>query len=519
MSTETNSPLERKVQELTLLYEISQLLVATPDATGALGSVLAILNHRMGMKRGTITILDPLTQDLRIVASHGLTEEETRRGCYRVGEGITGRVVESGIPIIVPQVEKEPLFLNRTKARKPLRREDISFICVPIKVGSSSYGALSADRLFSEEISFEEDVRLLSIIASIVAQAIRIRLMMEDEKKYLRAENLSLRRRLKEHYSSYNIVGRSNKMTEVFEMIEQVSASNATVLIRGESGTGKELVANAIHYNSQRANGPFVKVNCAALPETLIESELFGHERGAFTGAGQGRIGKFERADKGTIFLDEIGTMNFSAQAKLLRVLQERELERVGGTRTIPIDVRVIAATNKNLEEGVSTGSFREDLYYRLNIFPIYMPPLRERKTDALLLADAFLHKYCKQYGKSIERISSAATSVLMSHNWPGNVRELENCMERAVILCREEIIDVRHLPSTLIPDSKSSPRFQGNLERTMEQFEKDLILEALCEHGGNMAQAAMSLGTTERIVGLRVKKYSIDLKSYRGSQ
>ncbi|MBW2021143.1 MAG: sigma 54-interacting transcriptional regulator [Deltaproteobacteria bacterium] len=296
-----HSALARKVQELTVLYEISQLLVSIPDPKEALSSVLNILHSKMGMKRGTITLLDPETQELGIEAAHGLTDQERQRGHYQIGEGITGKVVETGEPVIVPHVGKEPLFLNRTRSRGDIQKDNISFICVPIRIGSFTYGTLSADRLFSEEISFEEDLRLLTIIASNVAQAIRISRMMAEEKNVLRDENVTLREQLKERYSFYSIVGRSNKMREVFEMIDRVSSSEATVLIRGESGTGKELVANAIHYNSLRAEGPFIKVNCAALPETLIESELFGHEKGAFTGALGKRIGKFERAHGGTL--------------------------------------------------------------------------------------------------------------------------------------------------------------------------------------------------------------------------
>jgi Nif-specific regulatory protein len=284
-----NYPLARKIEELTVLYEISQLLISVPDPQEALGPVLNILHSKMGLKRGTITLLDPVTQDLVIRAAHGLTETERQRGRYQIGEGVTGKVVETGMPVIVPNIGKEPLFLNRTRARGDIHKSNISFICVPIKTGSFTYGVLSADRLFSEEIPFEEDLRLLTIIASNLAQAIKISRMMEEEKDCLRHENITLREQLKERYSFYHIVGRSNKMRDVFEMIEKVSASDASVLIRGESGTGKELVANAIHYNSSRVEKPFIKVNCAALPETLIESELFGHEKGAFTGAIQKR--------------------------------------------------------------------------------------------------------------------------------------------------------------------------------------------------------------------------------------
>jgi Nif-specific regulatory protein len=413
-------------------------------------------------------------------------------------------------------VGKEPLFLDRTGARLEIQKDNISFICVPLKIGDLTFGALSVDRVFSDEISLEEDVRLLSIIASNVAQAVKISRMAEDERNRLREENVNLKEKLKDRYSRYNIVGRSNKMREVFEMIEHVCSSDATVLIRGESGTGKELVANAIHYNSPRAEGPIIKLNCAALPENLVESELFGHEKGAFTGATEKRIGRFERAHRGTLFLDEIGTLNLAAQAKLLRALQEGEVERVGGTRTIKIDVRIIAATNKPLEEALEKGTFREDLYYRLNIFPIYMPPLRERKTDILLLADHFLDKYSKKHHKEVKRISTPAIDALMRYHWPGNVRELENCVERAVILCGSNVIHGHHLPPTLQTAETSNTAPSGSLKALLETFERDMIIDSLKTARGNAAEAARLLDTSERIIGLRIRKYGIHPSQYR---
>ena len=502
--------------ELTVLYEVSQLLISTSDPRKALDSIMNILHSKMEMNRGTITIINPITQELEIEVAHGLTEEEKQRGHYQIGEGITGRVVETDEPMIIPRVGKEPLFLNRTRAVRKVNKDNISFICVPIKIGAYTCGALSVERSFSGDISFEEDLRLLTIIASNVAQAIKISQMVEDEKNRLRDENLSLKEKLKERYSAYNIIGRSNKMREVFQMISHVSKSDATVLVRGESGTGKELVANAIHYNSLRLKGQFIKVNCAAIPETLIESELFGYEKGAFTGANERRLGKFERAHGGTLFLDEIGTLNLTAQAKLLRVLQEKELERVGGIETIKIDVRIIAATNKPLEEALKDGDLREDLYYRLNIFPIYLPPLRERKTDILLLSDFFLKNYSRKYQKDIRRVSTPAIDMLIRYHWPGNVRELENCIERAVIICNNNVLHSYHLPPTLQTAEASDTMPPCSLEASLSTFEKDLIIDALKTARGNMTEAARLLNTSERVVGLRVKKYRINPKQYR---
>ncbi|MBU1155735.1 MAG: sigma-54 dependent transcriptional regulator, partial [Proteobacteria bacterium] len=302
----------------------------------------------------------------------------------------------------------------------------------------------------------------------------------------------------------------------VYDLIAQVCQSNTTVLIRGESGTGKELVAHAIHYNSLRASKPFIKVNCAALPESVIESELFGHEKGSFTGAHNQRKGRFELADGGTIFLDEVGDLSPATQVKLLRVLQEREFERVGGTETIKSDVRVIAATNRELEKLLEIGTFRQDLYYRLNVFPIHVPPLRERGTDVLLLANHFAERFSEANGKTIRRVSTPAIDMLMSYHWPGNVRELENYIERAVILSSDEVIHGHNLPPTLQTAEASGTMHQGTLKSTMENVEKELIADALKNSRGNKALAARNLGISERLMGLRVKRYSIDPQRFR---
>ena len=508
--------LERKIKELTVLYEISQLIGSSFDCQEAFADILNTFHFRLGMNRGTITLLNPNTGELEIRAAHGMTEEEIGRGKYLVGEGITGKVVETGEPMFVPQIEKEPLFLNRTQSRENLTKNNISFICVPIKNGPNVLGALSADRLFSEEIAFEEDVRLLSIVASMIAQGLKIQQMVQDEKTQLLSENITLKEKLKERYNLYNIVGTSNKMTEVFQMIERVADTDVTVLVRGESGTGKELVANAIHFNSSRASKPLLKLNCAALPDSLIESELFGHEKGAFTGAIEQRMGRFERADGGTLFLDEIGTLNLTAQAKLLRILQEREFERIGGTRTLRVDVRIVAATSKDLEKSIEEGTFREDLYYRLNVFPIFIPPLRERKTDILLLADHFVVKFNQKHKKKVRRISTPAIDMLMQYHWPGNVRELENCMERAVLFCTDQVIHSYHLPPTLQTGEQSGTVPSLSFEGAIQNYEKELIIDALKNSGGNMAEAARLLNTTERIVSYSVKRLQINPKSYR---
>jgi len=513
---QTQRMLERQVKELSLLFEVSQNLDRSMDLRDVVGPVLVSMAKYMGMMRGTLTLLNRESDEILIEAAHGLSRKQQQRGRYRPGEGVTGRVVKTGRPAVVPHISDEPLFLDRTGARKGLEKKDISFICVPIKLGNEVIGALSADRLFEEGVSLEEDVRLLSIIASMIAQAVRLRQAAQEERHRLLEENRRLQHQLEERFRPSNIVGNSKGMRVVYDLIAQVCRSDTTVLIQGQSGTGKELVAHAIHYNSLRASRPFIKVNCGALPESVIESELFGHVKGAFTGAIAMRKGRFELAHGGTIFLDEVGDLSPAVQIKLLRVLQEKEFERVGGTQTVKTDVRVIAATNRKLEELIEQERFRQDLYYRLNVFPIHIPPLRERKTDILLLADFFVERYNKANHKSVKRISTPAIDMLMSYHWPGNVRELENCMERAVLLSSDEVIHGHHLPPTLQTADATGTSHPGTLPGNLGSMEKNLILDALKAARGNKAKAARTLGISERIMGLRVRKYGIDPRRFR---
>ena len=516
--SETPPKVRRELAELSLLFELSQDLDRSHDLRDVLGPALKAVVKHTGMVRGTITLVNQEQSELYIEAAHGLSTNELERGRYKPGEGVVGKVVQTGRPAIVPKISQEPSFLNRTKARTDANKEDISYICVPIKMENAVIGALSADRLFSEDVSLEEDLRLMSIIASMIAQAVRLRQQARLEQEQLLEENTRLQLELRSRFRPANMIGRSNAMQAVFDLIGQVAKSDATVLIRGESGVGKELVANSIHYNSPRAAKPFVRVNCAALPESVIESELFGHEKGAFTGATQQRQGRFELANGGTIFLDEIGDLSAHTQVRLLRVLQEREFERVGGTETVQVDVRVLAATNRDLEKMIETEAFRQDLYYRLNVFPIHMPPLRERRTDILELANFFVEKASKANHKYVRRISTPAIDMLMSYHWPGNVRELENVIERGVLLTTDDVIHGHHLPPTLQTAEASNTRMSGTLEDTLDRVEREMIVEALKNSGGNKAEAARELGITERLMGLRTKKHGIDPRQYRVS-
>lgn len=502
-------------EQLMTLVAISQTLASTLNLKTALHNVLKLLERHHSMIPGMVTLLDRPDGDLVIAAAHGLT----RKGQlirYHLGEGITGRVVESGKPIIVPRVSHEPMFLNRAGQRRNLDKNERTFICIPVIINRKPVGSLGVDLLYQTSRDYERELSFLQVVASMIAQAINISHLAETERERLRDENRHLREELQERYDFSNIIGNSGRMRQVYEQITQVAPTNTTVLIRGESGTGKELIAHAIHYNSSRARKPFIKVSCAALPETLIEAELFGHEKGAFTGAQARKQGRFERADGGTLFLDEIGELSLMTQTKLLRVLQEREFERLGGTTGIKVNVRVIAATNRELEQAIAERIFREDLYYRLNVFSIFVPPLRERKDDILLLAEHFLDKYAREHGKRIKRIATSAIDMLASYHWPGNVRELENAMERSVLVCEGEVIHSYHLPPSLQTAEASGTVMRTSLGEAVETYERDLILDTLKSTRGNRARAAKLLRTTERIIGYKVKKYGINWKRLR---
>ncbi len=505
-----------EIQKLSTLLEISQTLGSTLNLKSSLARVLEILEANHGTLSGAIMLLDEEAGELAIEAATGISWQATHRAKYRLGEGITGRVVESGKPVVVPQVSREPLFLNRTGVWKESGREEMTFICVPITVDNRTVGALGVNLRYKRDRDYDRSVKFLGIVASMIGQAVRIHRLIEAERQRLLAENMQLRKELRERYDFRNIIGTSRQMRQVYEQVAQVAPTNTTVLIRGESGTGKELIAHAIHYNSPRADKPFVKVSCGALPESLIESELFGYEPGAFTDARTRKKGRFELAHGGTLFLDEVGELSPSTQVKLLRVLQEREFERLGGVETIKVNVRLIAATNKDLEAAMQQGKFRQDLYYRLNVFTIYLPPLRERGSDILLLADHFVQKYAAEHGKDVRRISTPAIDMLMSYHWPGNVRELENCIERAVLLCEGGVIHAHHLPPSLQTAELSGTLPRLSLSAAVEGYEKDLILDALKTARGNQAKAARLLDTTERIIRYKVKKYGIDCSRFK---
>lgn len=505
---------KKVMRDLDVLGDMARAFTDSLNLEDTLSSILKTLDTHLKLQRGTITLFDPQSETIKTEVAHGLSKQSQKMGTYKIGEGITGMVVETGEKVVIPDIHKDPRFLSKTGERSQTEGQRTAFFCVPIILDANTIGALSVDRKAKPGDDFESNVRLLEIISTMIAQAVKLDSLIQSERRELTNENERLRRELKGRFDMHNMIGTSNAMQEVYRLIDQVANSKATVIVRGESGTGKDLVAHAIHYNSLRSEKPFVKINCTALPETLLESELFGHEKGAFTGAIDRKIGRFEMANGGTLFLDEIGDFSMNLQVKLLRVMQFKEFERVGGHETIKSNVRIIVATNKDLEAEIKNGLFREDLYYRINVFPIFLPALRERKNDVMLLADHFLEKFAKENGKDINRISTPAIQMLTSYHWPGNIRELENCIERSVLLCNDEVIRSEHMPPSLqIAKTGTHSDEKMSLTEIIENKEREIIVDSLKKNGGKQRKTADELGVTERILGYKIKKYSIHPK------
>ena len=484
------------------------MLVRERNVRRLLDEVIDILGRSMGMLRGTITLLEG--DELRIEASsRTLNAEERALGRYHIGEGITGIVAKTGKAEVVMDVRKDRRFLNRTRSRGV--DEPVSFICVPLVHLGQVIGTLSVDReMKGDTSSLARDLALLEIIANITAEAAAVCREECAEREALEAENRKLRDMLAPENPG-RLIGDCSEMRAVYEQIRQVAPSEATVLIRGASGTGKELVARAIQSLSSRRDKPFVVLNCAALPEALVESELFGHEKGAFTDARERRIGRAEAANGGTLFLDEIGDLSIPVQVKLLRFLQERTFSRVGSNEEIRSDVRFIAATSRNIEELMEKKLFREDLYYRLSVFPINMPDLAHRRGDVELLAMHFLALKAVKYGKKVTRISAPALNMLLAYGWPGNVRELENCIERAVLTAKDDCIHSYNLPAAMqvtgFAEDPFRPDESLSLDRQLAAFERRILEEALQRHGGNRSAAGRDLGVSPRMMNYRLNK------------
>ncbi len=520
MNTEGNSNIatyrrsDLLERELEGLFKVSQVLSRSLNLHKTLLGVLDVLHDTVSMQRGMVTLLDSETGELLVNAVHSGDVKHSQTTRYRPGEGITGAILSEGECVVVTRLKDEPRFLDRLG----LYDAQLPFIGVPIKVGNDEIvvGVLAAQPQSNLQEILQEQQRFMQMVANLIAQSVRLSMKVESERRDITAERDRLRREVRGDYGLDNIVGHSQPMRRIFEQLRQVAKWTTTVLIRGESGTGKELVANAIHYNSPRATNPFVKLNCAALPDTLLESELFGHEKGAFTGAVNQRKGRFEQADGGTLFLDEIGEISPAFQAKLLRVLQEGEFERVGGDRTFKVDVRIIAATNRDLESAVEEGEFREDLYYRLNVMPLYIPALRERSEDIPDLARFLVSKIAKQQSRELE-ITDSAIRLLMRYNWPGNVRELENSLERAAIMSEAGLIDRDIIALTGLEDKISiftTAASVPNVDLADESLdERERVIAALEQAGWVQAKAARLLGMTPRQIAYRIQTLNIKVR------
>ncbi len=496
--------------ELETLYHVSRVLSHSLNFKQTLDGVLNALHDGMALERGMVTLMDSASGELQISLVYGVSDKVTEEVSYLPGEGVVGGILRSGKSVVVECIMDEPRFLSRLGIYNPQG----AFVGVPIRIGAKVVGVLAAQPAPDMTRFLAQYQRFLEMVANLVGQSVRLSQQVAQEKLEIVEERDVLRRSVRGQYGFDNIIGHAHSMRRIFEQVRLVAKWNTTVLIRGETGTGKELIANAIHYNSPRARGNFVKLNCASLPETLLETELFGHEKGSFTGAVAQRKGRFEHAEGGTIFLDEIGDISAPFQAKLLRVLQEGELERVGGTQTIKVDVRVVAATHRDLEVEVEHGRFREDLYYRLNVMPIYLPPLRERMEDILEIARFLVDKIAAKQGRTLN-LTDAALRVLMHHDWPGNVRELENCLERASVMTEGSQIDRDAVLLTGIDEKLSLSRgVIQNLDLDDPNLdEREKVIAALEQAGWVQAKAARLLDMTPRQIAYRIQTLNIKVR------
>ncbi|WP_277641712.1 sigma-54-dependent Fis family transcriptional regulator [Wolinella succinogenes] len=510
MDNSCHTPSNRctRYQELRALYDISLALGGSVgEVKKAFEEALGLLKRHFFLDKSVYYELSEESQTLNVFASAGLSKEQEFLASYKVGEGATGLAAKAREPIIVENIHQNLLFLNKSGSRN---EGEISYLAVPALSQERILGVLGVSLTKHSMSDFDEMVTILTIAASLMAQARRIHQSIHEEKKRISEEKLYYKEEL---LKQSEIIGYSPPIKRVSEIIAKIAPSSATVLIRGETGTGKELIAKAIHNYSPRKEKPYIKLNCAAIPENLLESELFGHEKGAFTDARETRKGRFELADGGTLFLDEVGDLSLPLQAKILRILQEQEFERVGGSKTIKVDVRIVAATNRDLEEMVRMGDFREDLFYRLNVIPIFSPPLRDRGDDVILLSRYFLERFCKRHAKELH-LTPKAEELLKHYDWPGNIRELENSIERLVLLAPSESIDEEVVLSVL-PGRVHGYTKEVKTRADLEELERTAIIKALKESHGIKLQAAKKLGITNRQIGYKIQKYEIEPEDY----
>ena len=500
---------------LRILRQIMADLSPCNSLHHALDSLLSVLAESLHFRRPHIIVQDPESGKLRLSLSYN--KADAPQAAYAPGKGITGQVFAAARPIIVPCMKEHPDFRNRLFERDEDELAHSAFICVPVCVmgaeGREVVGTLSADTPTAPDNELRERCQFLETVACLAGRQVA---WLQEE---MSARHFLAQARLEPVDSGADspIIAVSKNMRQVMRQVEQAAPSRATVLLRGESGVGKELLAAAIHKASPRRGKPYVKLNCAAIPADLVEGELFGWKKGAFTGAHQNRRGVFEQADGGTLFLDEIGDLSLSAQAKVLRALQDQDIQVLGSERLISVNVRLVCATNRPLERMVEEKLFREDLYYRINVFPVYVPPLRERRDDILPLVDSYLACFSREYRRAACRISAPALDMLLQYPWPGNIRELKNALERAVLVCEDGVIRAHHFPPSLqTPESTRllCPSPAGFAE-TIGRMECELLTDALRGARGNIHQAARDCGLTYRIFQYKLKKYGIDFHAF----
>jgi Nif-specific regulatory protein len=508
-------------QELLLLREVTRLIGRSLSPDVVLREMLHLMSELLGLNRGRLVLLDEAGQGQAVIRhAYGLTRAEVNRGHYLPGEGVTGRVLATGQPAIVQDVDADPHFLFRAVRRKDLPPETVAFLALPVEVKGRTVGVLACHRIRSRQRRLNDDMAVLQVLATLAGQLLQLQALVQEKTGELQTRNALLSKALEARSASEGIVGSSPALLRALDDLERVSASTATVMLLGESGTGKELFARALHLASGRRDQPFVKVNCAAIPEALFESELFGHERGAFTGAVGARAGWFEQADGGTLFLDEIGELPAGLQPKLLRTLQEGTLVRLGGRKEQRVDVRLVVATHRDLAQEVAAGRFRQDLYYRLHVIPIRLPSLRERREDVRALALHFLSRANQAHQRNVH-FTPDALARLEAHDWPGNIRELGNLVERIVLLAERPqvtVADLRHFMPLVsggraVPAPQLRPQVASPAAALVREYlpadahPADVLAAALREHGGNQSRAAQSLGLTLRQFGYRMRK------------
>ena len=534
-----SSPSFWRQQEMLLFEQVMSLVGKSLSPEVVLREMLHLLSELLGLNRGRVVLRDEGSETARIHYAYGMTRQEMARGVYQPGDGVTGRVLATGQLTIVQDIDQEPRFLLRTVRREDLPSGPVSFIAMPIKIDRQTVGVMACHRIRSRMRTLSDDLTVLRILSTLAGQLLQLQQSLLAKTKVLEQRNEILTKALQAEATRYGIVGTAPSLLKAISELERVSDATASVLLMGESGTGKELFARALHLASPRRDKPFIKINCAAIPDTLFESELFGHERGAFTGAATARAGWFEQANAGSIFLDEIGEMPLAMQTKLLRTLQEGTITRLGGKKEIAIDVRLVAATNRDLAHEVEVGAFRQDLYYRLNVIPIHLPSLAERREDIPALVLHFLNHINQAHQRNVN-LSQDALDLLQQQEWPGNIRELSNLIERAILLAERPILDARDI-ARFLPDKRKSsgmaqplpPQHQEAAVRPMDSasWGQDVastavavrpyapvashsaaqLTAALTQSAGNKSRAAQLLGLTPRQFSYRWEKLGLE--------